>query len=63
MYNNFRIYAEADNDHPVRGRAQPTAIVKIWGQLKPDPLPLENIVKYRKRASELMDKVGFDGGA
>ena len=27
-----------------------------------DPLPLENIAKYRKRASELVDKVNFDAG-
>ena len=24
--------------------------------------PLANIAKYRKKASELVDKVGFDGG-
>jgi len=27
------------------------------GTLKPDPLPLENIAKYRKKASELVDKI------
>lgn len=58
-----KIYAEANNEYPVSGKVQPSAIVKSWGPLKPDPLPLENIAKYRKRASELMDKVGFDAGA
>jgi iron(III) transport system substrate-binding protein len=57
-----RIYAEANNEYPVSGRVEPAAIVKSWGPLKPDPLPLENIAKFRKRASELMDKVGFDAG-
>lgn len=55
-------YAEANNEYPVSGRVQPSAIVKSWGPLKPDALPLENIAKFRKRASELMDKVGFDAG-
>jgi iron(III) transport system substrate-binding protein len=57
-----RIYADANNEYPVSGRVEPAAIVKSWGPLKADPLPLENIAKFRKRASELMDKVGFDAG-
>jgi iron(III) transport system substrate-binding protein len=40
----------------------PSDIVRSWGALKADPLPLENIAKYRKRASELVDKVNFDAG-
>jgi iron(III) transport system substrate-binding protein len=40
----------------------PSAIVAGWGTLKADPLPLDNIGKYRKRASELVDKVNFDAG-
>lgn len=57
-----KIYAEANNEYPVSGRVEPSAIVKSWGPLKPDQLPLENIARHRKRASELMDKVGFDNG-
>ena len=38
-------------------RSQPSDIVKGFGTLKPDTLPLENIAKYRKKASEIMDKV------
>jgi iron(III) transport system substrate-binding protein len=30
------------------------------GELKVDPLPLTEIAKYRKQASALIDKVGFD---
>ena len=30
------------------------------GELKVDPLPLTEIAKYRKQASALVDKVGFD---
>jgi iron(III) transport system substrate-binding protein len=57
-----RIYATANNEYPVGSGVAPSDIVKSWGALKADPLPLENIAKYRKRASELVDKVNFDAG-
>ena len=57
-----KLYAEANNEYPVNPKVTPSAIVQSWGPLKPDPLPLENVAKYRKRASELVDKVGFDAG-
>ena len=57
-----RLYAEVNNEYPVNPRIAPSAVVASWGQLKPDSLPLASIAKFRKRASELMDKVGFDGG-
>jgi iron(III) transport system substrate-binding protein len=57
-----KIYATANNEYPVNPKVEPSAIVKSWGPLKADPLPLENIAKYRKRASELVDKVNFDAG-
>jgi len=56
------IYATANNEYPVNPKVSPSDIVKSWGTLKPDPLPLENIAKYRKKASELVDKVNFDAG-
>ncbi len=57
-----RLYAEANNEYPVSERVPASAIVQSWGKLNADPLPLENIAKYRKRASELVDKVGYDAG-
>jgi iron(III) transport system substrate-binding protein len=57
-----KIYATANNEYPVNPKVQPSEIVRSWGPLKADPLPLENIAKYRKRASELVDKVNFDAG-
>ena len=57
-----KIYATANNEYPVGPGVPPSDIVKSWGTLKADPLPLENIGKYRKRASELVDKVNFDAG-
>ncbi|MFZ0848512.1 MAG: Fe(3+) ABC transporter substrate-binding protein [Hyphomicrobiaceae bacterium] len=57
-----KIYATANNEYPVNAAVEPSEIVKSWGKLKPDSLPLENIAKYRKKASELVDKVNFDAG-
>ncbi len=57
-----KIYATANNEYPVGPGVPASDIVKSWGTLKADPLPLENIAKHRKRASELVDKVNFDAG-
>jgi iron(III) transport system substrate-binding protein len=57
-----RLYAEANNEYPVSDRIQPSERVASWGTLKPDPRPLAEIVRHRKAASDLIDKVGFDAG-
>jgi iron(III) transport system substrate-binding protein len=57
-----KIYADVNNEYPISATVPASDIVKSWGTLKPDALPLENIAKYRKTASELMDKVQFDAG-
>jgi iron(III) transport system substrate-binding protein len=57
-----KIYATANNEYPVNSSVPPSDIVKSWGALKADALPLENIAKYRKKASELVDKANFDAG-
>ena len=40
--------------------AEVDPIIGALGPLKVDPIPLVDIAKNRKRASELIDKVGFD---
>lgn len=57
-----RIYAEVNNEYPVNPKVAVSVMVKSWGELKADPLPLESIPKFRKKASEIMDKVAFDKG-
>ena len=58
-----KIYAETINEYPaVPGVAQ-SDLVKSWGELKPDSLPLQKIIELKKRASELIDQVRFDAGA
>ncbi len=57
-----KLYAEKNGEYPVvPGVAEPE-LVKSWGELKADPLPLETIAELRKKASELIDKVRFDAG-
>ena len=56
------LYASVNNEYPVSPKVAVSDVVKSWGTLKPDALPLSSIAKHRKRASELMDKVNFDAG-
>ncbi|WP_186397007.1 Fe(3+) ABC transporter substrate-binding protein [Stappia sp. TSB10GB4] len=57
-----RIYAEANNEYPVKAGVAISELVASWGELKADPLSLDDIAKNRKAASELVDKVGFNDG-
>jgi iron(III) transport system substrate-binding protein len=49
-------------EYPVSPSAQVSDTVKGFGAIKPDPLPIEEIAKNRKTASELVDKVGLNNG-
>ena len=57
-----RVYAEVNHEYPVKPGVPASELVRSWGHLKPDGLPLAELAKHRARASELVDKVGFDGG-
>ncbi|MBO6512108.1 MAG: Fe(3+) ABC transporter substrate-binding protein [Roseibium sp.] len=57
-----KIYAETNFEYPVTPGVEVSERVSSWGELKPDALPLADIAKNRKTASELVDKVGFDNG-
>jgi iron(III) transport system substrate-binding protein len=54
------LYAELNMEYPVSINAQPSALVKSWGEFKEDNLPLEKVAQYRKQALKLIDKVHFD---
>lgn len=56
------IYAEANNEYPVKPGVEISELVASWGAFKPDTLSLDEIAKNRKTASELVDKVGFNDG-
>ena len=57
-----RIYAEVNHEYPVKPGVAPSARVQSWGPLTADRIPLSDIAKARAKASELVDKVGFDDG-
>ncbi|MCO2636926.1 extracellular solute-binding protein, partial [Pseudomonas aeruginosa] len=54
------LYAQANYEYPVRANVTLDPVIASFGQLKVDPLPLTEIAKHRKQASQLVDKVGFD---
>ena len=57
-----KIYAQLNDEYPLKPGIALSPVVASWGTLKPDPLPLAEIGKNRKRASELVDEVAFDQG-
>jgi iron(III) transport system substrate-binding protein len=57
-----RVSASINTEYPVSSTVQRSDTVNSRGTLKPDQLLPSNIAKYRRRASELVDKVAFDAG-
>jgi iron(III) transport system substrate-binding protein len=56
------MYAEVNNEYPVKEGVPWSELLQSWGTFKPDPTSLNEIAALRKAASELVDKVGFDEG-
>jgi iron(III) transport system substrate-binding protein len=54
------LYAQANYEYPVRKGVKLDPVVESFGPLAVDALPLSEIARHRKQASELVDKVGFD---
>jgi iron(III) transport system substrate-binding protein len=57
-----KLYAAANSEYPVVEGVETTDLIKSWGPLNPDPIPLEKLAELRKKASELVDRVRFDAG-
>ena len=57
-----QVYADKNYEYPVEPGLEPNEIVKSFGELKADTLPLADIAKNRKAASEMVDRVGLDDG-
>ena len=56
------IYANANYEYPVEPGLEANELLKSFGELKADTLPLADIAKNRKAASEMVDRVGLDDG-
>ncbi|NDW03596.1 Fe(3+) ABC transporter substrate-binding protein [Jiella pacifica] len=57
-----KIYAELNYEYPVEPGIETSDLVKSFGELKPDSLPLDEIAEHRTKASEIVDEVNYDGG-
>lgn len=56
------LYANVNNEYPVKEGVPAGKVAASFGKFKPDSLPVADIAKLRKKASELVDKVGYDNG-
>lgn len=56
------IYALENHEYPIREDVDASDLVKSWGQLKPDFVPLEYIGRLGNEAKGLVDEVNFDQG-
>jgi iron(III) transport system substrate-binding protein len=54
------LYADINNEYPVRAGIKPNATIASYGELKPDTLPIASVADNKKKASILVDKIGFD---
>lgn len=57
-----KLYTEANGEYPVVAGVKASEMVESWGPLKADSLPLSKIAEFRKKASEMVDRVRFDAG-
>jgi iron(III) transport system substrate-binding protein len=54
------IHADVNSEYPIKAGIQIHPTIASFGTLKPDTVAIAEIAKHRKKASELVDKVGFD---
>lgn len=54
------IYADINYEYPLRAGIAVNPTIAGYGALKPDALPLAKIAENKKKAADLVDKVGFD---
>ena len=55
-----RVFADVNYEYPVRKGVEINPLVRSFGELKAVPMAVADIAKARAKASELVDKVGFD---
>jgi iron(III) transport system substrate-binding protein len=55
-----QVFADVNYEYPIREGVPVNAFIASFGQLKPERMGLSEVARARKRASELVDEVGFD---
>jgi len=56
-----KIYADTNNEFPVKPGVPQSALVASWGPFTPDTINLMDVAKERPDALKLMEEVNFDG--
>jgi len=56
-----KIYAETNNEYPVKAGVARSELVASWGDFTADPKPLTEVAKLRPAALKLIEEVNFDG--
>ncbi len=56
-----KIYAETNNEFPVKPGVPRSALVDSWGPFTPDGINLAELAKLRPAALKIMEDVDFDG--
>ncbi len=56
-----KIYAETNNEFPVKPGVPSSALVTSWGTFTPDTIPLTDVAAQRPEALKIMETVDFDG--
>ena len=56
-----KIYAETNNEFPVKAGVPRSALVQSWGEFTADDLSLTEVAKLRPDALKLIEEVNFDG--
>ena len=57
-----QVYAEVNHEYPVKTGVAVSERVASWGELKADPVLLIDVAAQRPKASEMVDRTGFDDG-
>ncbi|MES2664781.1 MAG: Fe(3+) ABC transporter substrate-binding protein [Pseudomonadota bacterium] len=56
-----KIYAETNNEYPVKAGVATSDLVTSWGPFTADPIPLTDVAAQRATALKIMETVDFDG--
>ena len=56
-----QIYAETNYEYPVGPGTEASELVRSWGELTPDDVPLERLGELRPDALRLTEEVDLDG--
>ncbi|WP_304619256.1 Fe(3+) ABC transporter substrate-binding protein [Paracoccus sediminilitoris] len=56
-----KIYAETNNEFPVKEGVEKSELVASWGEFTADDLPLSEISDLRPKALDLIEQVNLDG--